>query len=233
MTGTSNGKTTHTDYATLAYRASTGARLWVRRYNSPGSGYGYDEASAMAINPTGMVLYVTGDSHAAHSGGSYTTVAYRASTGARLWANRYTGAGGPAAIAVNPRGAGVFVTGTRNFEPGTFDFVTVAYNAATGTRTWVDRYGPEGGGIANSLAVSPSGSKVFVSGFTTNLEHGKYAIIAYRATTAARLWTANYGGTGDTGDAAFAMAATSTRVFVTGIKNIGPHSDYATIAYSP
>ena len=72
-----------------------------------------------------------------------------------------------------------------------------------------------------------------MSGFTTNLEHGKYAIIAYRATTAARLWTANYGGTGDTGDAAFAMAATSTRVFVTGIKNIGPHSDYATIAYSP
>ena len=79
----------------------------------------------MAINPTGMVLYVTGDSHAAHWGGSYTTVAYRASTGARLWANRYTGAGGPAAIAVNPRGAGVFVTGTRNFEPGTFDLQCV------------------------------------------------------------------------------------------------------------
>ena len=233
VTGTSNGKTTHTDYATLAYRALTGARLWVKRYNSPGAGYGYDEASAMAINPAGTVLYVTGNSHAVNSGGSYTTVAYRTSTGARLWANRYNGASAPAAIAVNPSGTSVFVTGFRNSAPSSFYFVTVAYNATTGTRTWVDRYAPEGGGIAYSLAVSPSGSKVFVAGFTTNLEHGKYATIAYRATTGARLWTADYIGTADTGDAALAVAATSTRVFVTGDANIGPHSDYATIAYTP
>jgi PQQ-like domain len=233
VTGGSNGTTTHTDYATLAYRASTGARLWVTRYNSPGARYGYDEASAMAINRAGTVLYVTGDSHAAHSGGSYTTVAYRTSTGARLWANRYNGADGPAAIAVNPSGTSVFVTGTRNFAASSFYFVTVAYNATTGIRTWVDRYAPEGGGIANSLAVSPDGSKVFVTGFTTGLEHGKYATIAYRATAGARLWTADYIGPADTGDAATAVAATSTTVFVTGDANVGPHSDYATIAYTP
>jgi hypothetical protein len=233
VTGTSNGTTTHTDYATIAYRAATGTQLWVQRYNSPGTGYGYDEAGALAINPAGTVLYVTGNSHAANSGGSYTTVAYRTSTGARLWANRYNGANGGADIAVNPSGTRLFVTGFRNFAASSFYFVTVAYNAATGNRTWVDRYAPEGRGIANSLAVSPDGSKVFVAGFTADPDFGNYATIAYRAASGARLWTASYNGPASTADAANAVAATSTRVFVTGTTNIGPHADYATIAYTP
>ena len=36
VTGVSNGGSTSSDdYATIAYDASTGARLWVNRYNGP------------------------------------------------------------------------------------------------------------------------------------------------------------------------------------------------------
>jgi hypothetical protein len=108
----------------------------------------------------------------------------------------------------------------------------VAYQAATGTRAWVVRYRPENvGGIAESLAVS--GTKVFVTGFVTREARSDYATIAYRAATGATLWTANYNGPAGIGDAAFAIAATPALVFVTGVSDIGPRSDYATIAYTP
>src|SRR5262249_28566223 len=161
VTGVSQGSTSGLDYATAAYNAATGARLWVTRYNGPANGY--DTASSVAVSPGGGTVFVTGESQGSTSGLDYATVASNAATGARLWVTRYNGPGngegGAKSVAVSPGGGMVFVTG---YSQGTavassLDYATVAYNAATGARLWGARYdGPgTGRGFARGLAVSP------------------------------------------------------------------------------
>jgi len=69
VTGQSQGTTTNLDYATVAYNAATGARLWLMRYNGPANTY--DAASSLAVSPTTGTVYVTGT-----EGDAYATVAY-------------------------------------------------------------------------------------------------------------------------------------------------------------
>lgn len=74
-------------FATLAYDASTGAQKWVASYptgSNPQTGRG----NALAVTPDGSTLFVTGSSTCSQcsdpSFEGYSTVAYDASTGARL-----------------------------------------------------------------------------------------------------------------------------------------------------
>lgn len=80
VTGDSKGKTSGPDFATIAYNATTGARLWVQRYN--GTGNDYDYPNAMAVSPGGFRLFVTGVSMGQSGQGEnafdYATIAYRA-----------------------------------------------------------------------------------------------------------------------------------------------------------
>ena len=70
---------------------------------------------------------MTGSSAATNSGYSdYATIAYDASTGARLWLERY-GPGGARALAVGPYGRRLFVTGSGSGSTESPGFATVAY----------------------------------------------------------------------------------------------------------
>ncbi len=180
VTGTSRGRTSGLDYATVAYNAATGARRWVSRYNGPRNKD--DSAVSVAAGPDGRSVFVTGTSKAATR--DYATLAYNAATGAPRWASRYNGpargADVASSLAVSPGGSAVFVTGYsfRGTSGGTSlqDYATVAYNAA-GARLWASRYrGLAGKSYAAALAVSPDGTKVFVTG-TSSLE---YATVAYK-----------------------------------------------------
>jgi DNA-binding beta-propeller fold protein YncE len=76
-------------------------------------------------------------------------------------------------VTASPDGTTVFVTGASSGTiAGQVDYATVGYNAATGARLWVKRYaGLAKGGIgthAYSVAVSPSGSTVYVTGESGN-----------------------------------------------------------------
>jgi len=185
VTGSSPGPTSETDYATVAYGATTGAQLWVTRYNGPGNSA--DQAASLAISPTGGQVYVTGSSAGRTSGNDYATVAYSATTGKRLWAARYNGPGqggfgdGATAIAVSHSTATVYVTGYSTGTSSSLDYATVAYSATTGKRLWAARYNGPGNfnDTASAIAVSPTSSQVYVTGYST-ADNGDYATIAYR-----------------------------------------------------
>jgi len=76
VTGTSDSPTSERDYATVAYQVATGARLWVSRFT--GLGNSFDQANALAVNPQGGGVYVTGFSEVSLSQGDFATVAYQA-----------------------------------------------------------------------------------------------------------------------------------------------------------
>src|SRR5258708_16761108 len=142
-----------------------------------------------------MVL-VTGTSASSTGTQDYATVAYDAATGAHLWLRRYSGTGGAnfaVAVGVSPDGKTVFVTGTS--QGNYYDYATVAYDAATGVELWEARYnGPLGFDGASSLAVSPTGNIVVVTG-STEIPDGNttsWATVAYDPATGAPLCPNTY-----------------------------------------
>lgn len=247
VTGRSRGPRSGTDYATVAYRADTGAQRWVRRYDGPDDGDPYpndDGASSLGVSPDGAWVYVTGYGSTSSGAHDFTTIAYDAVTGAKRWLRRYDGPGGYTdqanALAVSPDGSSVFVTGYDYVNATGYDYATVAYDAATGARRWVRRYvGPAiANDEANDIGVSPGGSTVIVTGTSYRSEIANdYLTLAYDATTGARLWTRRYNdGRASDDSVATALAVSASAVFVTG-RSRDPSSgvyvtDYATVAYA-
>lgn len=134
-------------------------------------------------------MYVTGGSAAPISGNEYATVAYNAATGAQLWAQRHTGynggAGAATSVAVSPSSGTVYITGYAQSRVSIDDYDTVAYNATTGTQLWAKFYSVAGESYASSVAVSPTGKTVYVTGVNSSA----YATVAYDAVTGTQQWS--------------------------------------------
>jgi DNA-binding beta-propeller fold protein YncE len=128
VTGPSWDISTRSDYATLAYDAATGAQVWVSRYDGPASQL--DSANALAVGPTGNLVYVTGQSAGLGTAYDYATLALRASTGTTAWVLRYDGPAHKSdianAIAVSPSGRTVLVTGQSRGIGTRDDYATTA-----------------------------------------------------------------------------------------------------------
>jgi DNA-binding beta-propeller fold protein YncE len=236
VTGQSRGLGTSLDYATIAYDAATGGVLWGKRYNGPGNSY--DRPFSLAVSPGGSEVLVTGESIGSGTDYDYATIAYDAATGGVLWGKRYNGPGNSSdsgsSVAVTPDGSKVIVTGSTGFFS---DYATIAYDAASGGALWTKRYDGPGGSydVPLSLAVSPDGSKAFVTGRSTGAGTDyDYATIAYDTATGGALWTKRYDGPGTDTDYAYSVGVSpdGSQAFVTGVSNgSGTFSDYATIAY--
>jgi TolB-like protein len=242
VTGGSSGATGLDDYATVAYDAATGHRLWATRYDGPG--HDLDVPHALRASPDGSAVFVTGLSAGSTSGYDYATVAYDAATGEESWVKRYSGPGdrldSANALGVSGDGSTVFVTGQSHGSATSVGYATVAYAAATGDRLWTARHqGPTSGIVfgdaARALAVSPDGSAVFVTGGSAGATSGPdYVTVAYDATTGDRLWAKRYDGPRSATDRATALGVSpdASKVFVTGYsRGSGTGYDYATLGF--
>lgn len=220
-----NGRT----FLVLKYLGA-GVPLWTNLY---GGGYAGDAAYGLAVDGNGRV-FVTGYSWNAFAE-DYATVAY-SSTGVPLWTNRYGGSltsmDVAYALAADSTG-NVIVTGSSSAGAGS-GYLTIKYSGA-GTPLWTNRY--DGPGTipdeARAVAVDGSGN-VFVTG-KSGLDYADPIVVtvAYSA-AGAPIWTNRYGGAGNTGDSAVAVAADgSGNVLVTGTANVAWNVyEYVTIKYS-
>ncbi len=208
-------------------------------------------ANAVAVSPDGSRVFVTGQTWNAQRLPEYATVAYDASTGTQLWASLHAGhavSGGPAAadaraIVVSPDGKVVYVTGFSGHAGaggriglGVYDYVTIAYDAATGTALWSARYDNGGNDQGRAIAISPGGHVVYVTGRSLSKNTGyDDATIAYSAATGKKLWAARYNGKASKNEFANAITLSpdGKSVYITG----GSHGrtsrqDFATVGYS-
>jgi sugar lactone lactonase YvrE len=174
------------DYVTVAYAASNGAVQWVKRYHAnPNLD---DSAESIDVNPDGSTVYVTGQSSGSTTGADFATIAYDASTGTKLWSERYSGSGRNSddhvvALDVSPDGSAVLVTGLSVGASTGNDYAIVAYDGSDGVELWSTRYNGPGNDydMPTALDVRPNGSHVFVTGFRVGLGTSfDYATIAYR-----------------------------------------------------
>jgi PQQ-like domain len=228
------------DFTTVAYDPA-GRELWAAAYDGPDGNI--DQANAVAVDPAGESVYVTGSSF----GGQVTltdlaTVAYDAATGEERWAVRYDGpfhdTDAGADVVVDPSGTAVYVTGASVGADGSFDALTVAYDAATGGELWVARQAGAGAATEEglSMAVSPNGSRVFVGGYTTGTSID-FLALAYATEDGRRVWSRQLDRPGEEVGRDLAVSPTGNAVYITGgstcvSQNRGGGIDYLTVAFA-
>ena len=230
VTGSSEGKNTGFDWATVAYRAD-GTQLWARRYDGPVSHA--DWANSVAASATTGRVFVTGLSRGKHTNGDTTTVAYSAS-GDRLWVRRPEGVTGSrdtgTHLLVAPTGRRLYVIASCHSANLDANICIIAYRG-NGSRIWNRSYGGPSGGDdwASAAVLGPNGRRLYLAGSSEN----DYLTMAYRR-DGTQLWTRSYdgavGGNDKASDAA--LSPDGQTLFVTGASEGPSDSDVATIAYA-
>lgn len=225
------------DTLTLALDTATGVVLWEARYGTPGFESGY----ALGLAPDGSAVYVTAG--ASGTGDmDIVSLAYDAGTGQQRWLHRYDGPSHlrdhPAALAVSPDGGRVFVTGSSD-NPRDANYVTLSYDAATGSLVWDVHYdGPWNvHDSTRDMTLSPDGATVFVTGTSVTGMATYYDIvtIAYSAATGSQRWLARYNGPGSDYDGGRTMAISpdGSRLYVSGTSaGASGAFGYVTLAYA-
>ncbi len=232
VTGKSKGDGTDFDYATLKY-SSTGAQLWVARYNGPANTV--DSPAAIGVDTNGNV-YVTGQSKGVGSDFDYTTIKY-AGAGAELWVARYDGPDGTVdqatALAVDPSGD-VFVTGGSKGAAGPFDYATLKYNT-DGVLLWSARYNGSGNSddTAQAILLDDNGDAYVTGGAKGAGTANDMTTVKYASQDGQQLWAASYNGPANSDDIGRSLAISPNgTLYVTGeSKGPGTEFDYALIKY--
>jgi hypothetical protein len=249
VTGSSWGKGTHYDYATIKYDVN-GQEKWVARYNGPVSSP-VDKASDLAIDKLGNV-YVTGMSglimgiKGRANSGSFVTIKYNDS-GKEQWVARFSGSSSgiqtdsSAAITIDAKGS-VYVTGKSNADFTDFNYITIKYNSAGAQELDALYAGPDTEVISSGtsrtkdeptdIVVDHLGN-VYVTGLSEGYgKNWNYITIKYESDTFWPAWIAKYDGPARSDDYAVAIeVGEKGDVFVTGSSKGEGWSIYTTIKY--
>jgi DNA-binding beta-propeller fold protein YncE len=196
---------------TAAFDPQTGSLRWLSRHGADHAGRppGPTRTVAVAATPDGQRVFVTGFMVVQAPNVEWVTLAYDGRTGALLWSAGHPGGGDfaaePKQMVLHPDGHLVYVTGWSR-RPGaageSYDFVTIAYDTATGRPVWTDGFrSPVAGPLADSddlgwsVEVSRDGRRLYVAGYSedpVDPDPGgpNYRLEARDALTGAPLWSA-------------------------------------------
>lgn len=216
----------YNDFATIKYN-STGAQLWVRRYDFGGS----DIPCKVAIDAKGDII-IGGWGTLPGTGPDFAVIKYD-TNGNILWVRTYDSGGSDNlydyanAMAVDSFGS-IILTGS--FGLSTADWGTVKWNSQ-GVFQWAQRYNGPGGGsdYAKAISVSDSGN-VYVTGYVWGNNHTDCAVLKYNS-SGAQQWEVFY----DNGfhDAASSVTVDdSENVYITGGSGNGSNYDFLTVKYN-
>jgi outer membrane protein assembly factor BamB len=208
VTGSSDLSTAgETSWATEAYQASDGHKVWSAVYSPPGDTAA--SATCIAVSPAGPAVFAGGDG---------VIQAYNATTGATLWSDHNAATQGVSALVVSPSGSDLFAIGAAGTSADE-SYLTSAFNASTGATLWTATYqGPAKlNSTATGLAVNASGSTVYVNGSSqvkakssTNVAD---ALVAYDAATGAQQWAARYSTGSDIKAGGVVVSPSGSQVF--------------------
>jgi hypothetical protein len=247
------------DYAVIAYDTTSGAELWVSRWDGIGQGNS-DSPFAIDINSGGDMLYLTGWSYGeGEYNNDYGTIAVDAAgegAGTIVWSARYDGVGVHApdqasALVVSPDDATVFVTGMSDDVEGgppfdvNYGYATVAYDAFSGEQLWESRKQWPGTTFnsPNSMTIDPDGRRLVITGQVGNRELD-FGTVAYDPRTGEEAWSDQYGLDAydfelgkevvidPRGDTAFVTGISAkSPPGIPGVVLYAPNADALTIAY--
>jgi hypothetical protein len=248
------------DFATIAYDTATGNQLWVARYDGPASFWDipYSIGAGNVRQSDGSrreQVFVTGRSNGASSANTdadFATVAYDGLSGTQLWVARYNGPANDRDLAydlrISPDGSFVFITGESAGSGTLADYATICYDALTGAQRWIARYDHGDIDVPLGLAISPTGDRVAVTGFSADPPIGiplrDAATIVYDAVTGAQLWASRHTEADGAAASHVAFSLDGRRLYVSGLENgnvvaisnggvglQGGHSPALTLAY--
>jgi beta-propeller repeat-containing protein len=202
---------------------------WVARYN--GTGNGYDEAKAVAVDHSGNV-YVAGTMWGSGTLNDGATIKYD-SAGQQQWVAIYNDPNKPDdqlnAMTIDGFG-NVYVTGRSGSNYSPSDCITIKYNSA-GQEEWVARYTPANGAGGVSIAVDGS-SNVYVAAYASTQYNTVFcATIKYNA-AGEQQWVAEYHGGANLDEPAAVVLDKAGNTYVTGSTYTCPSFDYLTLKYN-
>jgi DNA-binding beta-propeller fold protein YncE len=239
VAGSAGGFTSYDRFGTVAFDASSGAKIWDSYYEGTSLQAGSNIAWTIGVSPDGTHVVVAGQAWDADTTHDFATISYDAATGVQEWAKTYDGVihsfDAARALAISPDSSTVYVTGESYQVYNAYAYSTIAYDLATGAQKWQATYSgtAQAGDLPTAIVASPDGKRVYVTGLTSNnVTGGDYGTVAYDAASGAQIWVANYAQPGADFGMDVAVSPNSSLVFVTG-ESTGTlsHGDYATVIY--
>lgn len=223
----------HHDVLVAAVDALTGEHVWVAQFDE-----GMTEmARAVAVSPDGATVYAAGSISSSWTHSRAFVMALDAATGELAWRDIFdVGYGGynyANALDVSDDGERVVIAGTVTGLTSQ-DYVTAAYDAATGELAWRERYNGAGQQRDGAHALAIDGDRVFVTGSSvgTSDTWGDITTVGYDLATGELAWQARHNGPGNHYDGADAIAVSQGRVFVAGVaRGAGQLIQPVTLAY--